>query len=97
MEQEDGFQAQDSKHNIILPHTLCKVSTNRSKRQRQVLQLSDVWIPFFPIFPNHFSNFFIPRMEDLFRAGDQILKVENSRVRSRLISWRTFDDLSFGI
>ncbi len=59
--------------------------------------LGDVYIPFFPISPNHFIKIFIPGMEDLFRAGDQILKVENSRVRSRLISWRTFDDENFGI
>jgi hypothetical protein len=88
---------QDSKGNIILPPTLRRVSTHRLERQRQVSQLGDVWIPFSHVFPNYFIRFFIPRMEDLFRARDRILKVENSRVRSRLISWRTFDDNNFGI
>ncbi len=36
-------------------------------------------------------------MEDLFWARDSILKVENLGVRSRLISWRAFDDEYFGI
>ncbi len=36
MEQEDGFQAQDSRNNIILPPTLRKVSMHHSKRQRQM-------------------------------------------------------------
>jgi hypothetical protein len=30
------FQAQDSRDNIILPLTLCKVTTHYSERQRQV-------------------------------------------------------------
>ncbi len=97
MEQDDGFQMQDSKHNIILPPTLCKVSTHRSKRQRQVLRLGDVWIPFSLISLSHFNRFFIPGVEDLFRARNWILRVENSRVRSWLISWRAFDDLNIQI
>ncbi len=30
-------------------------------------------------------------------TGDRILKVENSRMRSRLISWKAFDDENFRI
>jgi hypothetical protein len=97
MEQEDGFRAQDSKGNIILPPTLCRVSTHKSERQRQVSRLGDGWIPFSLVFPNHFIRFFISGVEDLFRAKDQILKVENFGVRSRLISWKAFDDENFGI
>jgi hypothetical protein len=62
-----------------------------------VPQLSDVWIPSSLISPNHFIRFFILGVEDLFLAKDWILKVENSRMKSRLISWRTFDDENFGI
>jgi hypothetical protein len=36
-------------------------------------------------------------MEDLFWVGNQILRVENLRVRSRLISWKAFDDENFRI
>ncbi len=97
MEQEDGFQAHDFRHNIILPSTLCRVSTHKSERQRQVSWIDDVWIPFSPISPNHFSKFFILGVEDLFWIGDQILRVENSRTRSTLISYRTFDDDHLGI
>ncbi len=62
-----------------------------------MLRLDDVWIPFFPISPKHFIKFFIPKVEDLFLAKDRILRVENSRMRTRLISWRAFDDENFGI
>jgi hypothetical protein len=88
---------QDFKDNIILPPTLCRVSTHRLEKQRQVLQINDVWIPFSPVSPNHFSRFFIPRIEHLFWTEERILRVENSRARSRLISWRAFDDDHFGI
>jgi hypothetical protein len=96
LEHEDGFQAQDFKDNIILPPTFQKVSTHRFERQKKVLQIGDIWIPFSPISPNHFNRFFIPRVEDLFQIGNRVLKV-NSRARSRLISWRMFDDDNFGI
>jgi hypothetical protein len=62
-----------------------------------VPRLGDVWIPFSFVSPNHFIKFLIPGVEDLFVAKDWILKVENSRMKSRLISWRTFDDENFGI
>ncbi len=60
-------------------------------------QLSYVWIPFSFVFPNHLIIFFILRMEDLFRVGDRILRVENYGIRFWLISWKTFDDNNFGI
>jgi hypothetical protein len=97
MEREDGFQVQDFRNDIILPPTLRRVSTHKSKRKKQVPWIGDVWILFSPISPNHFNKFFIPRVEDLFRIRNQILRVENSRTRSRLISWRSFDDDNFGI
>lgn len=97
MEKEDGFQAQDSNDNITLPPSLCRVTTHYSKRQRQVSRLCDMWIPFFPISPNHFIINFIPGVEDLFLFGDWILRVENSGLRSWLVSWRPINDEHFGI
>jgi hypothetical protein len=82
MEQEDGFQMQDFQNNIILRPTLHRVSTHRSERQRQMSRIGDIWIPFSPVSPNHFNNFFILGVENLFQAKDQILRVENCRVRS---------------
>jgi hypothetical protein len=73
------------------------VNTHKSERQRQMLRIGDVWIPFSPISVNHFSKFFIPGIEDLFWIKDRTYRVENSRTRSRLISWRAFDDDHFGI
>jgi hypothetical protein len=97
MEKEDGFQAQDSNDNITLPPTLCRVTTHYFAKQRQVSRLGNVWIPFSPISPNHFITIFIPRVEDLFLAGDRILRVEHSELRFQRISWRTFNDEHFGI
>jgi hypothetical protein len=96
MEHEDWFQVQVFRDNITLPPTLHRVSTHRSERQRQVPQICDIWIPFCHVSPNHFNIFFIPRVEDLFQIGDRVLKV-NSGTKSRLISWRMFDDVNFGI
>jgi hypothetical protein len=73
------------------------VSTHKSKRERQLLKIGDIWILFSHGSLNHFSRFFIPKVEDLFQTRDQVLKLENSRSRSRLINWRVFDDDNFGI
>jgi hypothetical protein len=87
---------QDSRSNIILPPTLRRVSTHKLERQKQVSQLNDVRILLSLVSPNNFIKFFILGVEDLFRAGDQILRMENLRIRSHLISWKAFDDKNFG-
>jgi hypothetical protein len=86
MEQMDGHQLQDFINNITLPPILRRMLTYRLQRQRQVAQIGDIWIPISPISPNHFNRFFIPSVEDLFQVGDQILKVDNYRSKSHLIS-----------
>jgi hypothetical protein len=82
MEQEDGFQAQDSNDNITLPPTLHRVTTHYFERHRQVSRLGDLWIFFSHVSPNHFIRIFILGAEDLFLVGDRILRVENSELRS---------------
>ncbi len=62
-----------------------------------MLQIGDIWILFSHVFANHFNKFCIPRVEDLFQTRDWVMKVENSRRKSCLISWRAFDDDNFGI
>jgi hypothetical protein len=71
---------------------LHKVSTYKSKRQGQVPRLSDIKIPISPISPSHFVKFYIPSVEDLFWIGDRILKMDNTRLRACLMSWRACQD-----
>ncbi len=49
-------------------------------------RLGDIWIPKSPISPNHFARFYIPGVEDLFKAGDHLVRVEHAGSRSCLIS-----------
>ncbi len=55
-------------------------------------RLGDIWIPKSTPSANHFPRFYIPGVEDLFQVGDRIVRVEHSRSRSRLISWRVWRD-----
>ncbi len=55
-------------------------------------RLGDLWIRKSSVSPNHFIRFYIPGVEDLFQDGDLIVRVEHSRLRSRLISWRVWRD-----
>lgn len=73
------------------------MSTYRLEKQKEVPQIGDISIPISPIFPNHFSKYFIPSVEDLFQVGDCILKVEDFGSKSCLISWRVCFDDNYGI
>lgn len=44
-------------------------------------------IPKNAISPNHFSNFFISNVEDIFQVGNRILRVEHISVRSHVLTW----------
>jgi len=57
-----------------------------------VLRLGDIWIPKLVVSPNHFVKLYIPGVEDLFQVGDRLLGVEHSGSRSRLISWRIWQN-----
>jgi len=88
MEQKDGYQVLNSRGDITSLPTLHKVSTYRLERQGQVPRLSDIWIHVSPISSNHFVKFYIPSVGNLFWVGDRILRVENTRLRARLINWK---------
>jgi hypothetical protein len=74
------------KHKILKTISFYLLPCVRCQHIDQKDRIGDVWIHVSPISPNQFSRFFIPRMEDLFWTRDQILKVENSGAKSRLIS-----------
>jgi hypothetical protein len=53
-----------------------------------VSRIGDVWIPKIFASPNHFIKLYIPDVEDLFKNGDHLLRVEHCGSRSRIISWK---------
>jgi hypothetical protein len=97
MAQTDGHQLQDFVNNITLPPTLHRMLTYRWEKQRQMSWIGDISISISPISPNHFNNFFILGVEDLFLVGNWILKVENFGSKSRLINWKACLDDNCGI
>ncbi len=67
-----------------------------AERQASISRLEDVWIPKSAISPNHFVRLYIPGVEDLYQDGDRLLRVEHSGSRSRLISWRIWQNQEGG-
>jgi hypothetical protein len=92
MEQKDGCPSHSYRRNTTTPHTLRRVTPIFAERQHSVPRLGDIWIPKSPVSPNHFARFYIPGVEDLFKAGDHLVRVEHARSRSRFISWRVWRD-----
>ncbi len=87
MEQEDGCQPQSYRRNTTTPRILRRVTPSSTERQRNVPRLGDIWIPKLAASPNHFVRLYIPGVEDLFKVGDRLLRVEHNGSSSRLISW----------
>ncbi|CAM6073750.1 unnamed protein product [Sphagnum tenellum] len=79
-----------------LPPTLRRVAPDLAERQRSVPRLGDIWIPSSEVSPNHFVRLYIPGVQDLFQVGDRLLRVEHSGSRSRIISWRIWQDQEGG-
>jgi hypothetical protein len=48
-----------------------------AERQRSVPRLGNIWVFKFAVSPNHFTRFYIPGVEDLFKVGDHLVKVEH--------------------
>jgi hypothetical protein len=88
MEQGDGRRPQNYRRNSTTPLILRKITPLFVEMQSNVLRLGDIWVPKLAVSPNHFVRLYIPDVEDLFQVGDRLLRVEHSRLRSRLISRR---------
>jgi hypothetical protein len=84
---------QSYKDNITTPHTLRRVSPLVFERQRSVPRIGDMWIPKLFASLNHFIKLYILGVEDLFQNGDHLIKVEHNGSRSRIISWRIWQNL----
>jgi hypothetical protein len=87
MEQGPGRTPQNYRSTSTIPPTLRRVDAAFSARQQALPRLGDIWIPKAATSPNHFVRLFIRGIENLFQAGDRLLRVEHSGSRSRLISW----------
>jgi hypothetical protein len=96
MEQRAGLGSQNSMRAFSSLPTLRRVSPNLAERQDSVPRLGDIWIPRSAVSPNHFVRLYIPSVEDLLQEGDQVLHMEHSGSKSRLISWRVWKDQNGG-
>jgi len=96
MDQGDGCQSQSSRRNTTTPRTLRRVASSFTERQRSVPRIGDIWIPKLAVSPNHCVRLYILGVEDLFQAGDRLLRVEHSGSKSRLISWRMWHNQEEG-
>jgi len=92
MERGTGRVPKNYRRSSTLPPTLRRVAPEFAERQRNVPRLGDIWIPRLEVSPNHFVRLYIPGVQDLFQVGDRLLRVEHSGSRSRIISWRIWED-----
>ncbi len=88
MEQGGGHRPLTHRIISTSPPFLRKVALALVERQCALPQLGDIWVPKSAASPNHFVRLYIPGVEDLFQAGDRLLRVEHSGSKSHLISWR---------
>ncbi len=78
MDQMDGVHLHNSNNSSISPPTLHGDINIIIVRTREVLRVGDIWIPKCTRSPDHFTHFFIPRIEILFQTRDKILRTEAS-------------------
>jgi len=96
MERGTGRVPRNYRRASTLPPTLHRVALEFAERQRSVPRLGDIWIPRSEVSPNHFVRLYIPGVQDLFQVGDLLLWVEHNGSRSRIISWKIWQDQEGG-
>jgi hypothetical protein len=82
MDQLDGIQLHNFTNKSISPPTLHKDTNITILRMKELPKIGNIWIPKCARSPNHFTQFFIPRIEHLFQTRDKLLKIEASGVSS---------------
>jgi hypothetical protein len=97
MERGTGRGSRNYKRTSTLPPTLRRVAPEFAERQRSVPRLGDIWTLRSEVSPNHFVRLYIPGVEDLFQVGNWLLRVEHSGSKSRIISWRIWQDQEGGL
>jgi len=96
MERGTGRVPRNYRRASTLPPTLRRVALEFAERQRSVPRLGDIWIPRSEVSPNHFVRLYVHGVQDLFQVGDRLLRVEHNGSRSRIISWRIWQDREGG-
>ncbi len=51
-------------------------------------RLGDIWIPFTNITGQCHVRFYMPIMEELFRVGDRIIRIEHAIILSSMLNWK---------
>ncbi len=82
MEQAASTKVQSCSSSSTSPHILHKSTHIMSDGAKEVPRVQNVWIPYSTRFLDHFTRFFILRIEIMFQLGDKILKVEASSLSS---------------
>ncbi len=49
-----------------------------------LLDLRDIWIPISLEIDQHHVRFYLPRMENMFKIGDKVVRVEHFRTVSKM-------------
>jgi hypothetical protein len=76
MEQVTGTKVHSCNNTFISPRILHKSTHIVSDGAKEVPRVGDIWIPYYARSHDHFTRFFILRIEVLFQPGYRILRVE---------------------
>jgi len=76
MEQIVGTQEQNYNSNSTSLHTSHRSTHIVSDKTKENPRAGDIWVLHFARSPNHFTRFFMPKIEVFFQASDKILKVK---------------------
>jgi hypothetical protein len=52
--------------------------------ENMLLDLRDIWIPISLEIDQHHVRFYLPRMENMFKIGDKVVRVEHFRTVSKM-------------
>ncbi len=95
MEQTVGAQVQNCNNSFTSPctsHGSIHIVLDKTKK---ILRVGDIWIPHSTRSLDHFTKFFILKIEVLFQARVKIFKVEALGLSSRLVCWRLWQNVEF--
>lgn len=95
MNKLNGECVQDVNNNSISLLTLHREDSFTFVRAVGLPKIRDIWVPHCVVSLNHFTCFFIPKIETLFQVGDKLLRVEASSSTSCILSWRLSEDNDF--
>jgi hypothetical protein len=63
----------------------CNFVHSNLKSKKLSPYAGDIWVPALPVDQSRFVKIFVPSMEELFKPGDRIVRLEHAGVMSRLL------------